>query len=515
MAGLLDNFFGNADQTQAFGLLGAGLMKRDFGGGAMAAMQHMAGAKNRQMEQQLMQAKLGLLGAQVKETEAQAREREAGIADRQRKQEMISRMFPNGIGAPEVSPGAFAPAPSLAGPMGPTMPPSMSNRAAPGSRLANMGFDDLAALKVGAGLDLTELHKYANDPLKLEQGATYRDRVTGQERFMPKVGEGMAPDANNFYAPLPGYAQGLATIEAAKARATEGAKAEFDPVQVTAPDGSNRYVPRSQVVAPPRPQGAAPRPMPGASSPADGDRFAILSQERARAVAAGRTADVEALDREIARLPAGSQQQQGPAGLAVAGGYQATPTTAKVLSKEATSKTNDNWLNNSFQPTVAQGAAARDLLDTVQVTRQAMQSMGGTGWSTQTKAAGAAILTGLGIAPENAKMFAANAEVFQSKVLERVNAELSLAKGPQTDQDAKRAAQTWASLKNTTKANEFILDYAEAKAQRDAVKAKFYQQAMPIARDKGDLSEVDREWAKLAPSIFTMPSLKRWQGGVK
>lgn len=248
MAGLLDSFFGNADQTQALGLLGAGLMNRNFSGGAQAAMQHMAGAGDREAKRQYQQMQMGLLGAQLKETEWQAKEREAKILEMKRKQDTIERMFPSGIGAPEVSPGAFAPSPSQAGPMGPTMPPSMSGMAAPGSRFANMGIDQLAALKM-AGLDLTDLHKYANDPMKLEQGATYRSRVDGSERFMPKVGEGMAPGQDGFYAPLPGYAQGQATIEGAKARATEGAKAEFGLERVYDPEQKREVLrPRSQVL---------------------------------------------------------------------------------------------------------------------------------------------------------------------------------------------------------------------------------------------------------------------------
>jgi hypothetical protein len=306
MAGLLGQ-----DQWTALGLLGGGLMQKNPGAGFGAALQYLDGARGREMEQQYMQAKLGLLGAQLKETEWQAKEREANIADKTRKQEMISRMFPNGIGAPEVSPGAFAPSPSLAGPMGPTMPPSMSNRAAPGSRLANMGFDDLAALKVGAGLDLTELHKYANDPLKLEGGSIYRDRVTGEERHIPKLPEGMTKGADGFYGFAPGVQQSLVGMKAAETEAVEGAKARHDLVQVFNEQTQRmEFVPRAQAVraAQPAPQvpqmPPAVRPMPPASASEAGLRTQVVG---------GMGADPQAIQREIQQTRASLVNVKDPA----------------------------------------------------------------------------------------------------------------------------------------------------------------------------------------------------------
>lgn len=76
MAGLLDSFFGNADQTQALGLLGAGLMAGNAPQGFMAAQGLLADAPRRRMQEQLMQA-------QIAETMAQAEERKTLAAQRQ------------------------------------------------------------------------------------------------------------------------------------------------------------------------------------------------------------------------------------------------------------------------------------------------------------------------------------------------------------------------------------------------------------------------------------------------
>lgn len=56
--GLLDTFFGNADQTQALGLLGAQMMAGNTPQGLLAANQHLAGAPDRRMKQQLSQLQL-------------------------------------------------------------------------------------------------------------------------------------------------------------------------------------------------------------------------------------------------------------------------------------------------------------------------------------------------------------------------------------------------------------------------------------------------------------------------
>lgn len=56
--GLLDSFFGSPDQTQALGLLGAQMMAGNTPQGFLAANQHLAGAPDRRMKQQLSQLQL-------------------------------------------------------------------------------------------------------------------------------------------------------------------------------------------------------------------------------------------------------------------------------------------------------------------------------------------------------------------------------------------------------------------------------------------------------------------------
>lgn len=169
------------------------------------------------------------------------------------------------------------------------------------SRMSQQGFpytfQDVVTLKTLGGPDLLEAWKVANDPLKLEGGATYRDRLTGAERFMPKVDNGITM-TNGQAAPVPGYAGANAAIKGAEAAAVEAAKAGYDFVDAYDPNAKQPVKVRRDIAA-----GQAPRP--GMQIPPEEQRSAnvgalrIMQDELARATS---PADRAALQREIARL---------------------------------------------------------------------------------------------------------------------------------------------------------------------------------------------------------------------
>jgi hypothetical protein len=71
--GLLDTFFGNADKTQALGLLGAGMMNGGFAKGAPMAMQYLSEAPQRQrqgllQDMQMQEAKQRMQDAEAART---------------------------------------------------------------------------------------------------------------------------------------------------------------------------------------------------------------------------------------------------------------------------------------------------------------------------------------------------------------------------------------------------------------------------------------------------------------
>lgn len=319
MTGLLGNGWDDPKSSAIMALAG-GLLQGNFGGGLLGASNAMSEAKQNAMKKQYMDM-------QIQNMQSEIEARKLKTIQDQRKQDLISGVFGSGgVGAPQVSPGAFTPSPSQAGPMGPVMPPSMGGMAAPGSRLANLGFDELARLKL-ADVDLTELHKYANDPRKLEGGSTYENRVTGNREFIPKMPEGMS--INNGRASfVPGYQDSLVNLESSRTAATEGVRAGMDLVKVVGEDGAERYVTRAQAVSaaqPPaqRPPAVMPQPQPSQNKPTGayvGDPQVVLAAIN----------DIKnPAERQAARQA--YEQQFGP--------LQASPSTAQVSNAAAAKET--------------------------------------------------------------------------------------------------------------------------------------------------------------------------------
>jgi hypothetical protein len=245
---------------------------------------------------------------------------------------------------------------------------------------------------------------------------------------------------------------------------------------------------------------------PAVQSARDDDAIRLMQQERGNALLRGDTNSVASIDREIASMKSRGtpSTSSGLPGIAV------KPDQVKAV-EDATGGLNKDWIDNTYKPVKALGESAQARIEQANIARAAL-SKGLGGWGDQTKAAAANVLSGLGLASDKVKDYAADAQIFQKVAMERLWSTLNDAAGPQTEGDANRASKTYASLSNTPKANAFILDLAQAQAERDKMRANFYNHAQPVAKAKGDLTEVDREWQTRMPSIFDMPSMKSWQG---
>lgn len=130
-----------------------------------------------------------------------------------------------------------------------------------------------------------------------------------------------------------------------------------------------------------------------------------------------------------------------------------------------------------------------------------------TGFGTEVKAAGANILSALGV--KDATQFASDAQIFKSKVSETVLEKQLLQKGPQTEADAQRITQTSAQLGNTKQANQFLLDVAKAQLKRDMDQRNFYDQWWKQNKtyDGAEGAWYDGEGGK---SLFDRPELKKY-----
>lgn len=161
-----------------------------------------------------------------------------GAAKKDELSGMIKSLFAGAGGDPGMSPGAYSP--SSDG-MGPTMP-------APRQGFSNASIDQIVALKALGGPDLVDAHKYANDPLKLESGSTYKNRTTGEERYLPKIPEGMIPDGRGGYRFAPGVMEGNVAAKGAEAGAVAAANAGMDIIEVPLDNGQTVRVPRADAV---------------------------------------------------------------------------------------------------------------------------------------------------------------------------------------------------------------------------------------------------------------------------
>lgn len=454
MAGLLDSLYANdGNNPMAMGLLGmgAGLLSGANGNygafgpalasGMMGAAQGMQNARDFEMQNAYRQAQIGKL--------EQDAAKQRGI------QSLLSSRFG---GAPGGQGAAPAGGPGTAGVGGSAFPLSLQ---------------DVTMLKALGGPDLLDQLKYANEGAKREAGATYRNPMTGQMEFVPKVAEGMqviyGPDGSPSVLPIPGYSAANAGAEGARAGAIAAAQLPFNIAQ-----NRDQQLTGAQLDIVQVPDG----------------RGGTISMPRA--------ALAQALSGQAPA--AGGGGQPGRAGGL---GYNPGPVT-----QDAAKSINNDWLTNSYRPALDDGKAASDLSSSLAAFRSIPLE---TGWGTETKAAAANMLTSLGIAPESVAQYATDAQRFQSVAMDRLQNALMLQKGPQTEGDAQRAAQTFARLSNTPAANRFIVDFAQAQANQRMRKAQYYEAALPLAQRAGDLARVDREWRKIQGSIWNDPILTQYR----
>lgn len=182
------------------------------------------------------------------------------------------------------------------------------------------------------------------------------------------------------------------------------------------------------------------------------------------------------------------------------GGGQPVITGENPVVVKAGEQLNNQWITGQFEPTVAAGEAAKNAIDNVRVLKSIDLK---TGFGTDAQKNAANVLASFGV--KDAAKFATNAQVFESKVYEGLVDTLSKQKGPQTDKDFTNLQKTYASLKNTPQANQFLLDVIEAKAMQDQRKSGYYQKAASIPELRSNLSAITNEWGKVSGSMFDLP----------
>jgi hypothetical protein len=392
--------------------------------------------------------------------------------------------------------------------------------------------NDVAALKAMGGPDMMDAYKFSQEGVQRQQGSTY-SMPDGTEQSYARLDPGQVQGRDGAVSNAPGYLDAFSAAERAKADASEGAKADYDvldPTKFISADGrpvaSTRgaYV-RSigdlpKVGQPPRVSGAPSpvqpgRAVSGAQFPVvtpqeqrarDGDRLSILQDELRNT---RNPADIAALQREIASTRRNVGAGNGGRGAPIL----QSPVEARAqmgavdTNVKAGQDLNSNWIKEIHNPVQAEGKAARATLSQIQ-TLQNIDFK--SGWGAEAKAGAANLLATLGV--KDAAQYAGNAQKFQQVAMERNMTMLQTQAGPQTDGDSQRAQQTFVRLANTPAANQYIADLTAANARISLQKAEYYNRALPLAKQRGDMTEIDRRWSKIAPSVWSDPGLAKYLG---
>jgi hypothetical protein len=496
--GLLDSFINDPGTQLGIGLLAASGPTTDPNRSGFG--QRLAGAMQGVNLQQQEALKAKLLQSQIDENASQNAMRQSQMTRAAQLQAMTNGLF-NGGGMgggsapgsmPVTSGGMDSNTPSGGGfaigvNPGVSMQQPSSQNVTPqqAAGLRGVPLEKVAALKAAGGPDLIDAWKLANVPTQLSAGG-YTQLPGQAPQYLPDPTKGV-DFRNGAVSALPG-SDVLATLAGQQAAAQAGAKMPFD-IQA---DRARQFT-QAQL-----------DPMKAINqSTGDTDYVSRLAlsgagQPGMGAAGAGQAGGVSLGGNMVpgAGAAPGAQQPQNP--------YIADRNPIKQQSQIAL---NDNWIKSTYQPVKDAGSTATDLQNSI----QAMRGIDfNSGWGAENKANAAAFLEGLGVNVGSSKLYAANAQKFQSVAMDRLLTTLGAQKGPQTEGDAQRAQQTFVKLNNTPQANQFILDFAQAKANMDQRRAQYYEAALPLAQKAGDLTRVDREWRKIQGSVWADPILQGW-----
>jgi hypothetical protein len=214
---------------------------------------------------------------------------------------------------------------------------------------------------------------------------------------------------------------------------------------------------------------------------------------------------------EFAKTPAGGNFRGSLADFKVLSTPKTTTTITNVAEKAEAGEFG-KFLVNEFGDISKSANLAVKTMPAIDTNLGILNKGFDTGFATETKAAGAKVLSALGVA--NAEKFAANAEIFQAKAAETVLQKQLEQKGPQTQSDRELIEKTGAQLGTTTQGNRFLLTVAKEQLQRDINQRDFYRNW----REKtGSFNGAESAWyaGEGGKSLFERPALKKYTAPTK
>lgn len=498
------------------GLLAFGLNmlanSRNQGGSFLPALaagaQGMAGTMNNMRQQNMQQQELDIQksyrDAQMEMIRAQTA---AANAERKSKVEMRAGLE-----------SLFAPSGNLQG-----MSFKDASQASNAGLLApkaarGLDFNTVARIKAMGGPDLLPLLKFQEEPIKMEGGATYRNPVSGAERFMPKLPEGMRPDGQGGAAFVPGFAQAQAGLAGMTEAAKQGAQFGFktmstvDPITgrqveqfvvdaMGAPPAARRapspITPNPTTPNQATPQGGWQVP-PQAQAARDGDRAQLLNSE------------AQALQATISNPRATpAQRQAAQDGLIALRRESRGAITALGPSEKAEQGAMGDYLvKELYTPAMASMRAAQTAIPRLDYLANSQDLLSGRlGPIKENVLSG---LEALGVTGAKANAALRDTKAFAQVMNDQVMAAQIAQKGPQTESDAKRLSATLPQITDSKEALRFGLAARIAQLRKESSYGQFVDQ---FRIQNGTLNGVDQAWMQSPEgrrSIFDDPAMQPW-----
>jgi hypothetical protein len=209
---------------------------------------------------------------------------------------------------------------------------------------------------------------------------------------------------------------------------------------------------------------------------------------------------------EFAKTPAGGNFKGSLADFKVLSTPKTTTNITNVAEKAEAGEFG-KFLVNEFGDISKSANLAIKTMPAIETNLAILNKGFDTGFGTETKAAGAKVLSALGVT--NAEKFAANAEIFQAKAAETVLQKQLEQKGPQTQSDRELIEKTGAQLGTTTQGNRFLLTVAKEQLQRDIDQRNFYRD---WRKKTGSFNGAEDAWfaGEGGKSLFERPALKKY-----
>ena len=445
--------------------------------------------KQRQLQAQMQQAQLAEIQRRTAEQIATKQARDAEIA---KAQQALQQYLPGkpAIEAPSEEMGGGPGRPAIPDPRAQILGSAMAIDPNDAAQIALRALGMQGAGAGGAGADpmLTKL---------------MRDRQAAAER-------NDAQEVAKYDAAIERFARGYTPLQAGRYQGNaydqELRRRELEDQGVRVPSPGQQPVPQGRLTEPGMRADMQANP-PSAPVP-DGDlRIRVLEDELARA---RNPREAAMIQEELARVrsqPVATAPQAGASSTAP------SPRDQRAIATAGLKGASTNFIADEYRPTQVQANSARQMNMQIEAFRSLPISKQ-TGWGTEAKAYGARMLEGLGIAPEEARRYAADAQMFNSIAFQQNWTLLQAQKGPQTEGDSQRAQKVFAQLANTPDANAFIWDFANAVNNATIRKAKFYSDNYTRYLKEGRVAELESQWANQIKdqSIWDAPSMQKWKG---